>query len=92
LLTLHSILSSLTIGIAEEDDVLEGEQPARVMNEEKDEDFDEEEYDDVELAELPPNSTPPKSPSGRNELKQFDDVDLAAPQDFNLVPSHRVLL
>jgi hypothetical protein len=78
---------SLT-GIAEEDDVIEGEQP-KVITEEKDGDFDDEDYDDVELAELPPKSG---SPSGRNDLKQFDDVDLAAPEDFNLVPSHRVLL
>jgi hypothetical protein len=78
---------SLT-GIAEEDDVLEGE--PKVLTEEKDaEEFDAEDYDDVELAELPPKS---QSPSGRNELKQFDDVDLAAPEDFGLVPSHRVLL
>jgi hypothetical protein len=59
------------------------------MTEEKDEDVDDGDYDDVELAELPPKSG---SPSGRNELKQFDDVDLAAPEDFSLVPSHRVLL
>jgi hypothetical protein len=65
--------------------VLDGE--PKILTEEKDGDFDDEEYDDVELAELPPTS-----PSGRNELKQFDDVDLAAPEDFSLVPSHRVLL
>lgn len=65
--------------IAEEDDVVEGE--PRVLTEEKDEDDDE---DDVELAE---------NPSGRNEQNQFDDVDLAAPADYEArLESHRVLL
>jgi hypothetical protein len=84
---LTSIIFFPLTGIAEEDDVLEGE--PKVMTEEKDEDLDDGDYDDVELAELPPKNG---SPSGRNELKQFDDVDLAAPEDFSLVPSHRVLL
>lgn len=70
-------------GIAEEDDVIEGQEPKLRAMEEKE--YDEEDYDDVELAEIP-------SPSGRNERKQFDDVDLAAPDDFSLVASHRVLL
>jgi hypothetical protein len=77
---LHSILPAL--GIAEEDDVVEGE--PRIQTEEKDEDEFDEDADahDVELAER------------QNDLQQFDDVDLAAPADYEprLVGSHMVLL
>jgi hypothetical protein len=65
-------------GIAEEDDVVEGQEPKPLAEDDEDEKCGDGDNDDVEQG----GQGAPDSPSGRNELNQFDDVDLSAPDDY----------
>jgi hypothetical protein len=92
----YSIFFSSILGIAEEDDVVEGE-PITQTEEKDDEDDDDddfEDYDDIELQGLEGLG---EMPSGaQHEGRPFAHVDLAAasPKEYKprLVGSHKILL